>query len=161
MFTRDVTITKLDYAGQPRASYPGEVVFRDEQMVVVRCTWTRAGVFDLGAFALEQGDIFVEYYYRAEGFNIFKVYSASGILKGWYCNLTATAEIADGQIRWRDLELDLLMTPDGREILADEPEFEARHPSATLRAQVMAGLVTLRRWRSEGRPPLDRVHCLA
>lgn len=151
-----VTITKLDHARHPKASYPGQIVFRDENVLVARCVWTRPGFLDLGPFGLEEGDIFIEYYYPGEWFNIFKIYTRFGMLKGWYCNITAPVQLTEDEIRWQDLAIDLLILPDGRQVLMDEQEFEALQPSAEWRAQVAEALATLRHWVQENRPPLDR-----
>ena len=42
---------------------------------------------DLGYVVLEQGDLFLEWYYFGRWYNIFQIYSTSGQLKGWYCNI--------------------------------------------------------------------------
>jgi ABC-type transport system substrate-binding protein len=118
-------VTKLDHKGRAKASYPGELIFGDEEQLVVRALWTREAPLDLGLFALEQGDIFVEHYYRAARYNIFAVYSRVGVLKGWYANITAPLDVRPGEIRWQDLALDLLVTPDGRQQVLDEDEFAA------------------------------------
>ncbi len=153
MISRKVTITKLDYAGVPILSYPGEVLFADEEKVVARCPWTWSEPFELGAFSLQQGDIFIEYYYRARWFNIFGIYSALGTLKGWYCNVTEPPEICDDEIRWRDLALDLLVTPDGGQSLLDEHEFEALQPPSRVRRRAESALATLREWVHQKRYP--------
>jgi uncharacterized protein len=149
---REITITKLSRSGKPPFSYPGEVVFRDEAQIVARCLWSLKSL-DLGPFRLEPGDVFIEYYYLAEPFNIFKIHDTLGRLKGWYCNITESLEVTGYEIRWHDLALDLLVLPDGRQILLDEDEFEALRPSEDLRLQADQALATLRRWAREGFPP--------
>jgi hypothetical protein len=150
-----ITITKVDHTHTPRASYPGEAVFRNEEVIVARCVWTR-GHHDLGLFALEAGDIFIEYYYPHESFNIFAIYDALGRPKGWYCNITAAVEISACEIRWHDLALDLLITSDGREALLDEDEFEALSPTPAQRAQAQEALATLRCWHRAGHAPFRK-----
>ena len=153
MQSQTVTITKLDHDGSPVLSYEGKVVFRDHTMVVARCLWSQAKPFDLGPFCLELGDVFLEHYYLGEWFNIFEIHGSSGGLKGWYCNITRPVEITDDGIRWADLALDLLILPDGEQVLLDKEEFEGLQPSAAVRAQVDDALFTLRRWLAEGHPP--------
>ena len=148
-----VTITKLDHAGKRVLSYPGQIVYCDEKVIVARCAWTHSNSYDLGPFSLEQGDIFVEFYYLKEWFNIFAIYDTSGVLKGWYCNVTEPLEIAGDEIRWQDLALDLLILPDGKQIPLDEKEFEDLNPSAATRARAEGALSTLRVWLDEERPP--------
>jgi len=153
MIHRQMTITKLDPDGKPVLSYPGEVGRHDDELITARCVWTGTEPWDLGAFSLEPGDVFLEHYYPGEWFNVFEIHEASGALKGWYCNLTRPVEVSRDEIRWWDLALDLLVLPDGEQILLDEDEFEALCPSAALRVRVENALRTLRRWLREGHPP--------
>jgi len=152
MGARDVTITKLYHTGKPVLSYLGEVVYRDEEVVVARCLWTDSPL-DLDGFCLQPGDIFMEFYYPREPFDIFQIHDIAGRLKGWYCNITEPAEITDGEIHWHDLVLDLLVLSDGRQMIRDVEEFEALHPSADLRARVAAAMERLQRWVKEGHAP--------
>jgi hypothetical protein len=156
-FACKITITKLDHAGRPVLSYPGEVAYRDEELTVARCRWTDSGTLDLDGLCLRPGDIFMEFYFAKERFNIFQICDLAGRFKGWYCNVTELAEITEGEIRWRDLILDLVVLPDGRQIVRDQEEFEALDPSADLRARVDAALETLQRWAQEGRYPFYSV----
>ena len=152
MNANEVRITKLDPQGQPKLTYPGQRVFGDEEVCIVRCLWTSEPC-DLGPFALEAEDIFIEYYYWHRWFNVFVIYDHLGVLKGWYANITAPPELGDGIIRWRDLALDLLVLPDGTQIVLDEEEFRALALPTAERLAAEAGLETLRRWAREGQGP--------
>lgn len=151
----EVRITKLDAQGEPKMTYPGRRVFSDEQVCIVRCLWTAPEPFDLGPFALEAGDIFIEYYYREQWFNVFAIYDRLGALKGWYGNITAPPELGHGAIRWRDLALDLLVLPDGAQIVLDEEEFRALALPVEQRRAAEVALETLRRWAQEGQGPFQ------
>jgi len=153
MKSRAVTVTKLDHESNSVVSYAGQVIYRDDEMVVARCLWDRPGPFDLGPFCLEPGDVFLEYYYLGKWFNIFEIRDSAGGLKGWYCNMTRPMELTDEAIRWSDLALDLLVLPDGQQVLLDQDEFEALRPSVAMRARVKDALDTLRRWVAEGHTP--------
>ncbi|MHB1295774.1 MAG: DUF402 domain-containing protein [Anaerolineae bacterium] len=150
-----VQVTKEDHQGCPKARYTCALVHQDAASTVLRCTWTMHPV-DVGLFRFEPGDVLTEYYYREAWYNVFRVESPDGTLKGWYCNLTEPAEIAPGEIRWRDLALDLLALPDGRTIVADEEEFEALLPSDALRARAQEVLADLRGRLVAAAPPFER-----
>ena len=152
---KQLTITKMDHQRTPRFGYPGDLVLADDDVVVARCVWSGPKPFAVGPFVLELGDVFIEYYYRREWFNILAVYRPTGEFKGWYCNITDPVEIEESVIRWYDLALDLLVLPDGAQIVLDEDEFEALNPDDAIRAQTAEALATLRRWASEKRPPFD------
>jgi hypothetical protein len=153
MDARQLTITKVDHAGHAVLSYPGERVYQDEEVIVVRCRWTRPEPLNVDGMLLEEGDIFMEHYYAHEWFNVFQIHDASGRLKGWYCNITEPAEATGDEVRWLDLALDLLVFPDGQQAILDEDEFEALHPSPEHRAQVSAALQRLQAWAREGHRP--------
>jgi uncharacterized protein len=73
---------------------------------------------------LVNGDRFVETYYFDRWYNIFEIHDReTDELKGWYCNVTYPAEFDDGRICYVDLALDLLVFPDGRQLVLDEDEF--------------------------------------
>jgi hypothetical protein len=146
-------IVKLDHTGHALTRYPGEGVYADDEVVVARCIWTAPKPFAIESFFLQAGDIFMEHFYPHQGYNVFVVYSAIGSLKGWYCNITAPAEVAGDEIRWRDLALDLLVLPDGREILLDADEFEALPLSSTDREAAHQALAALRDHIARRLPP--------
>jgi protein associated with RNAse G/E len=73
---------------------------------------------------LGQGDRFLETYYSDRWYNIFEIHDREDDrLKGWYCNIGCPAEIGEDTISYIDLALDLLVFPDGRQIVLDEEEF--------------------------------------
>jgi len=150
-----VTITKIGHGGAPAAVYQGDVVYADQRMLVARCLWTQQEPLDLGPFALEAGDVFVEHYYRDEWFNIFEIHNPAGTLKGWYCNITAPPDISSDSVCWFDLALDLLVLPNGRTMVMDEDEFEALGLPPDRAAPALAALERLQRWVQEGHPPFD------
>ena len=80
---------------------------------------------DLGV-VFAPGDHFFEHYYSARWYNIFEVRSAEGVLKGWYCNITRPACFEGDMVTSEDLELDLFVAPDRKQLLRlDLDEFAA------------------------------------
>ncbi|NLD44633.1 MAG: DUF402 domain-containing protein [Chloroflexi bacterium] len=153
----EVEVVKENHAGQPVIRYRGTLIRHDEELAVARCPWSLPHTHDLGAFLLEPGDVFTEHYYRARWFNVFQIADGAGRLKGWYCNITYPAQVAQGaagwRIHWRDLALDLLVLPDGSHHLLDEDEYAALPLSAEERAQAERAVETLLAWVAEGRGP--------
>ncbi len=149
-----IEIVKADADGCERFRYPGELVYRDEAVWVLRCVWGGVKPFAVGGFALQAGDLFIEHYFPGEWFNVFAVYAANGTFKDWYCNITLPAEFTPERIVWRDLALDLLFYADGAERLLDEDEFEELRLDEAVRAQAWRAVEKLRTWRAKGRWPL-------
>jgi hypothetical protein len=152
---RHITVTKVGHHGRAVISYPGDLVYADEAHLVARCLWTESTTLDLGPFALQPGDIFIENYYSERWFNIFAIYDRLGRIKGWYCNITRLIELADNEIRWHDLALDLLVLPDGRQILKDEADFDQLDLSDSIRSQACQELALLQRWAAEAAVPFS------
>ena len=94
--------------------------------------------------ALNKGDRFLETYYDDRWFNIFEIRDKQDdSLKGWYCNVAAPAIIRPGEITFRDFALDLLVYPDGRQLVLDEDEFAELDCAPDERRQALEGLVQL------------------
>lgn len=107
--------------------FEAELLHRDATSVTVRAPW-RHGVVDLGLVRFEPGDLLIEHYYADRWYNVFRLHGSDGRLKGWYCNITRPAMIADDYVESEDLELDLLVASDRSTLsLEDEEEFAARN----------------------------------
>ena len=123
--SNDIIVRKLDTAGDEKIRYPGRVLERTASAVVLEAFFSRERM-ELGFVTLKPGDRFVEYFYADRWYNVFVIYDVdNGRLKGWYCNVTRPAIIADGQVSAVDLALDLWIAPDGSARVLDEDEFAA------------------------------------
>ncbi|HEY9086718.1 MAG TPA: DUF402 domain-containing protein [Anaerolineaceae bacterium] len=118
-------VIKLNLRGEEKWRYTADVLVRQPEAVLIQALFDR-DYGDLHGISLNRGDRFVEAYYAERWYNIFEIYDrADGHLKGWYCNVTMPAQISAGEIRYVDLALDLLVYPDGRQLVLDEDEFAA------------------------------------
>ncbi len=149
-----MSISKLDRDGSHLLSYLGQMLYDDGEVVVVRCTFEPTFVQREG-LTFERGDILIECYYRYQPFNIFAVYTPTGRLKGWYCNLLEETLFSDSTIGWADLALDLVVNLDGTLTILDEDEFEALDPTPAQREQARQALKTLMSWISLRTFPFD------
>ncbi len=155
--TKMVTIRKLNLAGEEVFAYSGEVVSRTPTNAVVEAYFTRYDRLDLGYTVFERGDRFVEYFYSDRWYNIFEVHAAGDDrLRGWYCNVTRPANIAEGVVSAVDLALDVFVYPDSRMLVLDEDEFEALSLTELERATARAAVEELREMAYGGVPPFRR-----
>ena len=91
------------------------------------------------------GDRFIETYYFDRWYNIFEVHNRDNDqLKGWYCNIGYPAEFRENTVSYKDLALDLLVFPDGRQIVLDEDEFNEIHLNAVERRKAIDALKRLK-----------------
>ncbi|MER7406758.1 DUF402 domain-containing protein [Streptomyces sp. NPDC000070] len=117
----DVVLVK---AGRTKIRYTGELVTDDGTRVAVRAPWAGSGVRDFGFVRFEPGDVFTEYYWRDRWYAVKEVRSATGALKGWYCDITRPASRSGQELVVEDLDLDLWVSADGTDVRRlDEDEF--------------------------------------
>ncbi|KJK36139.1 RNA-binding protein AU-1 [Streptomyces variegatus] len=117
----DVVLVK---AGRTKIRYTGELLTDDGTRVAVRAPWAGSGVRDFGFVRFEPGDVFTEYYWRDRWYAVKEVRSATGALKGWYCDVTRPARRSAAELVVEDLDLDLWRSADGTDVRRlDEDEF--------------------------------------
>ncbi|MBK6011097.1 DUF402 domain-containing protein [Streptomyces sp. MBT53] len=119
----DVVLVK---AGRTKIRYAAELLFDDGIRLAVRAPWAGDGVRDFGFVRFEGGDVFTEYYWRDRWYAVKEVRDGGGRLKGWYCDITRPATRSGAELVVEDLDLDLWLSADGRDVRRlDEDEFEA------------------------------------
>jgi uncharacterized protein len=139
-----VDVVKLNTDGEETWRYSGKVLRREANTIWIEALFNRDDL-PFHGILLGRGDRFVEQFFSDRWFNIFEIHDrADDSLKGWYCNVTMPAQFVDGEIRYIDLALDLLVYPDGRQLVLDEDEFEALRLSEEDRANALHALNDLR-----------------
>jgi hypothetical protein len=119
----EIVIIKRNPQGQEVFRYEGLVKQRQPGVVLVEAYFNRDDLW-VNGITLKKHDRFVEAYYTDRWYNILEVYDRDdGRLKFWYCNVSYPAVIEDGAVSFRDLALDLLVFPDGRQVVLDEDEY--------------------------------------
>jgi uncharacterized protein len=124
----NVTIIKKNLDGAETWRYSGEVMHYAPSRVQLKAQFNRPNVLFHGIL-LKQGDRFVETFYTDRWYNIFAIYDRDNDqFKGWYCNIACPAVFemsGSGEliVSYIDLALDLLVFPDGRQVMLDEDEF--------------------------------------
>jgi hypothetical protein len=140
-----VTVVKLNPAGEETWRYSGEVLARTEHSVLLQALFNRADT-PFHGLVFKNNDRFVEIYYSDRWYNIYEIYDRDdGLVKGWYCNVSLPAEFQDGVIRFVDLALDLLVYPDGSQLVLDEDEFAALELTDDVRVRARQALADLKR----------------
>ncbi|MEK6256203.1 MAG: DUF402 domain-containing protein [Chloroflexota bacterium] len=138
-----ITVIKYDHTGVEKMRYPGKVLTRENSRLDIEAKFQGEDI-DVHDIAFRVGDRFLETYYTKRWYNIYEIYDrADDHLKGWYCNICHPAIIEDGQVSFRDLALDLLVYPDGRQLVLDEDEFKAANLEITVANKARSGLKEL------------------
>jgi protein associated with RNAse G/E len=140
------TVIKLDHNGRKVHHYQGQLLERRDHRIILEAFFDREDTA-VGEVVLRKGDRFVEAYYDDRWYNIFEVRDQNnGQLKCWYCNITCPAEFREREIAYRDLALDLLVYPDGRQSVLDEEEFLAMTISTQVRTQARQAVSELKKY---------------
>jgi uncharacterized protein len=120
----EITVLKLNLQRQETWRYTGEVISEDNEKVVLQALFNREDI-PFHGILLKTGDRFVETFYFNRWFNIFEIHDRdSDQLKGWYCNVGYPAEKEGQVLSYVDLALDLLVYPDGKQLILDKDEFD-------------------------------------
>lgn len=140
----NITVIKLDHEGKEAWRYSGQLIKRSRNFIAIEAFFDRPDI-DFHGMSLGFGDKFIETYYFDRWYNIFEIHDREDDhLKGWYCNVSSPAELQDSTISYRDLALDLLVFPDGSQIILDEDEFNIINLSGDERQNAIAALAELK-----------------
>jgi predicted RNA-binding protein associated with RNAse of E/G family len=138
-----ITVRKLNQKGQETWRYQGRLVERAADYLILEAFFDREDT-QVHGMMLARGDRFVETYYEDRWYNIFEIYDCTDDhLRGYYCNIGFPAEIGKDKLSYVDLALDLLVFPDGRQVVVDEDEFERLNLTTSQRQQARAALKEL------------------
>lgn len=139
-----VSIEKHNHHGEFVVAYPGEIIDRGDTWVCLRAVFDRSDA-NLGFVVFQRGDVFYEWFFSDQWYNIFQVHEGEGpAIKGWYCNITRPATIEPDRVYADDLELDVFVTPNGTIILLDEDEFAALELSTDERMAALRAIQNIR-----------------
>ena len=148
-----IRVRKRNEHGQVTWEYTGEVLERGENFVRLEARFNRSDMPFQG-IVLKLNDRFVETFYTERWYNIFEIHDRDDdSLKGWYCNVGHPAVWDEPDaISYRDLALDLWVTPAGAQTVLDEDEFEAADLDPATRARALEALGELQALFVAGQP---------
>ena len=150
MMDKTVTVIKRNALGQETWRYFGRILTQIGDTIILEAFFNRPDL-PFHGIVFAEGDRFVETYFTTHWYNIFEIHDKrDDHIKGWYCNVALPAEIKEGQVSYVDLALDLLVYPDGKQLILDEDEFQELAINATVRAKAVAALQELQTLASTG-----------
>jgi len=140
----EITISKLNLQGIETWRYTGEILFQDQEKVILQALFNRDDILFHGIL-LKKGDRFIETFYMERWYNIFEIHDRDdNQLKGWYCNIVYPAKLEGQVLSYIDLALDLLVYPEGKQLILDEDEFVELDLPAEVSRQALSALDELR-----------------
>lgn len=140
-----VTIIKQDAVGVEAWRWEARMLQRSSTALLAEAHFAyKEDEVNFHGITLRKGDPFIEFYSTRHWYNIFEMHGQKDSkIKGWYCNITRPAHITADTITFEDLALDLLVLPDGRQIVLDEDEFAELKLGPTDAAAAGAALAEL------------------
>ena len=138
-----ITVIKQNDLGQEIWRYSGKLLERRDNFITIEAFFDREDI-SLHGLLLGKGDRFKETYFSDRWYNIFEIHSRKDdSIRGWYCNITYPSTIEEQTVTYKDLALDLLVFPDGNQIVLDEVEFESLVIPAKTKIKAKQTLVEL------------------
>lgn len=135
-----ITVYKRDARGAIQWQYAGKVMHLDQDQVILEARFNHEEM-RLPYVTLKKNDLFTETYFFKRWYNLFEIKDREdGSLKGWYCNIGRPAVMEGPRLYYDDLELDLFVSPDGRQQVLDRDEFEALNLMEGERQHALAAL---------------------
>jgi hypothetical protein len=142
----DLVVIKRNLAGEETWRYSGKVLKIQPTIIILEAFFNRPDL-PFHGIVLGQGDRFIETYFTDRWYNIFEIHAREDDhLKGWYCNICLPSELSPDSLSYVDLALDLLVFPDGVQLVLDEDEFEVLTIPPPMRTQAQEALASLQRY---------------
>lgn len=139
-----ISVIKLDINGRETWRYQGTILRHEKDEIVLEAFFNREDMLIHG-MPLCKGDRFIETYYTDRWYNFYEIHSrADDSLRGWYCNVSSPARLEGNRLLYTDLALDLLVFPDGRQLVLDEDEFANLEISPQVREHAVSALAELK-----------------
>lgn len=139
-----ITVYKCNAQGKVVWQYSGQVVKVEDNWICLQAPFERPDM-DMGYVIFRQGDLFTEWFYTDRWYNVFRIEDVeTGLLKGWYCNVTRPAHITQDAVYADDLALDVFVSPNGSIIVLDENEFDELELSTDDRIAALRAVETIR-----------------
>jgi uncharacterized protein len=140
---KEIIVSKRNEHNQETWRYEARLLEHKNGCIVLEAIFDREDT-NLHGMLLTKGDRFIETYYTHRWYNIFEIHAKEdNRLRGWYCNIGRPAEF-DGQVlSYIDLALDLLVFPDGRQVILDEDEFAELEISVQVRKRALEAMEKL------------------
>ena len=138
-----VNVIACKYDGREHRRWQASIVRREGTLIVLDAKFEEEIRRDLlGVVA--SGTLSIEYYWLDRWYNVFRFHEPTGELRNYYCNLNVPPTFDGRVLRYIDLEIDLLVSPDLSYTVLDEEEFETNaaryHYPAQLRSRVRQAL---------------------
>ena len=155
------TVNSRKYDGSIRRSWICELIAHEaEALDLIGRFDHRVEHPDLGT--IPAGTVSHERFYLNRWYNYFVFEHPAGTLRNYYINICLPPTVSEGVIDYVDLDIDIIVWPDGRVVTVDIDEFEANAADFSYPADVRANaLATFERIQMQLNGRLDLPRAVA
>ena len=105
-------------------TWSGKLLEQNENLIVILGEFENA-IDHAGLGSIARGTQSREYFWLDRGYNVFRFQDPTGDFRNYYCNVTMPPKFEGGVLDYVDLDLVVLVWPDGRVEVLDEADFDA------------------------------------
>lgn len=134
---RPVTIQAYKYGGRLHYEWPAEIIYQNEQYVMVLCRAGRALTHHTKGKTFTMPYPSIEIFFFDEWYTCAITFQSPERLM-YYCNIAMPAELKEGALSFLDLDLDVLKEPDEDWKVVDRDEFIAHQKELNYPAELVA-----------------------
>ena len=153
---RSFRIRKILPDGSIKIEYQGTLREITDDFISIDTGWSREPLY-LGYVLFEPDDKWIETFFFKRWYNIFRIASGKGELKGFYINITKPPVIGQDTIDWEDLAIDLWVRPDGSYLVLDEDEFEELDLALEIKEKAIKTLEEVKTMIERSQGPLAEI----
>ncbi len=124
MQRQKITINSRKYDLSIRRTWQCELIERNDPLIVLVGEFDR-DVEHSALGSIRQGTISYEYFWLERWYNIFRFHEPNGRLRNYYCNVAMPPTLKKNVLDYVDLDIDILVWPDGSCEVVDRDDFEA------------------------------------
>lgn len=120
---RTITVHAKKYDGRVRKKWSGGLVRNTDGVIVLIAKFEKAVEHnDLGV--IEAGTVSFEHFWLDRWYNVFRFHRPGGDLLAYYTNIAMPAVIENDALCYVDLDIDVILWPDGGVEVLDRDDFE-------------------------------------
>jgi protein associated with RNAse G/E len=106
-----VTVRAYKFDGSEHRQWPAEIVRQDESLLVLQATFQEQVEHQLLG-TIPCGTLSVEYYWFDRWYNVFRFHELNGDVRNYYCNVNIPPEFDGQNLKYVDLDIDVLVRTD-------------------------------------------------
>ncbi|MER3429393.1 MAG: hypothetical protein C4334_15140 [Pyrinomonas sp.] len=118
-----ITVRSFKYNGQPHRSWPATLRQRSGTLITLDAVFQEPIAHPLIGH-IPQGTLSTEFYWTDRWYSVFRFAAPDGALRCFYGNINLPVDFDGTTLRFVDLDIDLLVTPDYACHVLDLDEFQ-------------------------------------